>query len=300
MTVAPKRPVAVSVVVPTVDSPLIGQVVAALQRQTAQAAIGEIIVVGPRRRPDLPAGVRFLETARPLSAAAARNHGAAAARGSFLLFIDDDCLAAPDLVEHMLQARRAGYAVVGGSVTIEPGAYWRLCDNLLSFAGFLSSEPAGPRVYLPSLNFGIERALFEQVGGFDTRFPGAAGEDAELGLRLRERGVELFFEPRATVLHRPARASSGAVWRHLQNFGRATVTVRRDYAALAPRLNARLRPLSGAIRAAAPLMALWDVLGMLRTFPPLRQHCHALPGVLWARVAWYWGVADGLLVSKTL
>ncbi|GAB4204416.1 MAG: hypothetical protein OHK0022_29540 [Roseiflexaceae bacterium] len=299
MTAAPVRPPTVSVVIPTIGSPLIRQVVAALQRQTAQAAINEILVVGPRAGAELPEGARLLATPRPLSAAAARNHGAAAAHGDFLLFIDDDCLAAPDLVERMLAAHCAGHPVVGGSVTIERQGYWRLCDNLISFAGFLSSEPAGPRVYLPSLNFGIKRALFAEVGGFDTRFPGAAGEDAELCLRLRARGVVPFFEPRATVLHRPARASSGAVWRHLQSFGRATVTVRRDYATLAPRLHARLRPLGGAIRAAAPLLALWDVLGMLRTLPPLRQHWHALPGVLWARVAWYWGVVDGLLVSKT-
>jgi glycosyltransferase involved in cell wall biosynthesis len=288
-----------SIVIPNLHSPLIDQVVHALERQTARNQIAEIIVVGQDRHGRVPVGVRFVETPRPISAAAARNLGASHASGDYVLFLDSDCLAAPDLVERVLERHREGHAVVGGGVAVERAVYWTMCDNLLVFAPFLAATPAGPRDYLPSLNFSIERKMFLEAGGFDTRFPGASGEDMELCLRLRRRGFTPFFEPRAIVAHRPARASAGAVWRHLRAFGRTTVGIRRDYGGgAAPRLNPRLSPLSGLIMALAPVLALWDVVGIYRAVPALRRYWRALPGMAWGKIAWYWGVAEALMLYR--
>lgn len=285
----------ISIIIPNLHSPLIDQVVESLQRQTAPELIGEIIVVGQDRYGKVPASVCSIVTPRPYSAAEARNLGVREARGEILLFLDADCIAAPDLVERIWAARQAGHAVVGGSITIERGPYWRLCDNLLGFAGYLSTDPAGPRDYLPTLNLCLPRAVVLEVGGFDPRFLGAAGEDAELGMRLRAAGYTMHFEPRATLYHRSERLTPGAVWRHLQSYGRATMAARYGELRLAPRLTPRLRPLGSLIRAASPVLALWDLLGMLAQRPELRSYGYTFPGVLWARVAWYWGVVDGLL-----
>ena len=90
----------------------------------------------------IPAETRFVPTPQPISPAAARNLGARLASGEYLLFLDADCIAAPDLVERILARHRQGHAVVGSSMIIEADNYWVLCDNLLAFASFLSQSPA--------------------------------------------------------------------------------------------------------------------------------------------------------------
>lgn len=283
-----------SIIIPSLHSPLLDQVIESLRCQTAPQLIGEIMVVGQDRYGKIPADVRAIITPRPFSAAEARNLGVREARYDTLLFLDSDCIAAPDLVERIWAAHQAGHTVVGGSITIEQGPYWRLCDNLIGFAGYLSTDPAGPRDYLPTLNLSLPREVVQAVGGFDPRFLGAAGEDAELGMRLRSAGYTMHFEPRATLFHRSERLTPGSVWRHLQSYGRATPAASYGDKRLAPRLGPHLRPLGGLIRAASPLLALGDLGAMLTRRPELRRHWYTLPGLAWARVAWYWGVVDGL------
>ncbi len=288
----------VSVVIPNLHSPLLDEVLAALGRQTGAALISEIIVVGQHNGASLAPPARMVTTPRPLAAAAARNLGAQQASGDYLLFLDADCLAAPDLLARLYARHQEGHAVVGGSVALETGNYWRLCDNLLSFTPFLATATPGPRPYLPSLNFSLPRELLLAVGGFDESFPGAAGEDLDLSLRLRNQGQELFFEPRAIVYHRPQRSSARLVARHLRAFGRVHLRLQRRYAGrAAPHLSPRMRPWAGLILAAAPLLALADGLSLLGRQPPLRPYWPCLPGLVWGKAAWYWGLAEALLAT---
>jgi predicted AlkP superfamily phosphohydrolase/phosphomutase/GT2 family glycosyltransferase len=286
----------ISVIIPNLHSPLIDQVVAALRQQTASDALHEILVVGQDTHNLVPPGVQHIVTRTPLAAASARNLGARLASGTYLLFLDADCLAAPDLFEHLLARHQQGYAVVGGSIVLdEHERYWALSDNMLSFAPFLATAAPGPRRYLPSLNLSIARDVLYAVQGFDQRFPGAAGEDMDLSLRLRQRGYELWFEPRAMVRHCHQRASARDMWEHLRSFGRVHVALQRRYGKeAAARLDARMRPLSGAILAGSPLLALWDVLRLYQHTPALWRYAHALPGMVWGKMAWYWGVVEAM------
>jgi len=181
---------------------------------------------------------------------------------------------------------------------IEADTYWVLCDNLLSFASFLSQSPPGSRTYLPSFGFGISRALFNQVGGFDERFAGAAGEEVDLCLRLREAGHALYFDPAARVTHRPARLSARAMQRHLRMFGRAHYRVQRMHVASMRSPLAYLPPAAaGLILALSPLLACADIALLFPRSPELRAHSHASAGMIWGRIGWYLGVVEALLAA---
>ena len=134
----------VSIVIPTLHSPIIRDVIMSLDRQTASSCIREIIVVGQCTSDKVIPPARFVPTSRPVAAAVARNLGARIASGDVLLFIDSDCIAHPYLVECHLAHHMRGQMVVGGSIAVEKDdAYWRLCDNLLSFTSFLNIMPSG-------------------------------------------------------------------------------------------------------------------------------------------------------------
>jgi GT2 family glycosyltransferase len=285
-----------SIIIPNLHSPIINHVVAALQAQTAQVAIREILVVGQDRHGLIPPSVTHILTERPVSAAAARNLGARYASGDLLLFIDSDCIAAPDLVEQLLAAQAEGQRVICGAVQPEGGSYWTLADNLLVFAEYLPAAARGLRSTIPSLVLCLPRELFLAMGGFDERFPGAAGEDLDFGLRLREAGHPLNFEPRAQVCHKHPRTTAGGIWNHLRAFGRAHLRVARRHPTTLGGMARRLRRAHAALIIAAALpLALIDTLRLYTRHRALHRYLQAMPGVVWARTGWYWGLAEALL-----
>jgi glycosyltransferase involved in cell wall biosynthesis len=286
-----------SVVIPNLHSPIVDQVVAALDRQTARDAIAEIIVVGQDRYRRVPSHVSFIATPRPVSVNAARNIGARHACGTYVLLLDADCIAAPDLVERLLARHRAGHHVVGGGLAPEFGNYWVLVDNLVTFGSSLAFLPPGARNYVPGFVMSIERTALFAAGAFDERFAGAdGGDDQEFCYRMARRGYSLFFEPQASVFHRPQRASAAAVWDHLQRYGRQHLLVQRAHTDVAQsRIGPWLAPLAPLLLALAPLLALADTLLQFAAIPGLRRYWPALPGMIWARTAWYWGIAQALL-----
>ena len=136
--------------------------------------------------------------------AANRNHGAAHAAGPWFVFLDDDCLPEPGLIQaYAAVAQRGDRAVLEGRIS-PIGSRTRLDMECPV------NETGG---YLWSCNFAIRRELFEAVHGFDPDFPGAAMEDVELRTRLKKRGVAMEFVPAAGVLH-PWRQRKGT--RHIR------------------------------------------------------------------------------------
>lgn len=132
--------------------------------------------------------------------AANRNHGAAKASGEWLVFTDDDCLPEPGWL-----AAYAAAAAASSAIDVLEG-------RTLASGQRVSIDTEAPvnthGGYLWSCNFAIHRTLFEELGGFDTGFPGAAMEDVEFCARLRERGVPFSFVPGA-VVHHPWRRRKG-------------------------------------------------------------------------------------------
>jgi glycosyltransferase involved in cell wall biosynthesis len=286
----------VSVVVPSLNSPMIDRVLDALRCQNVAPL--EVLVVGLDQlglvRED--ALVRLLSTGQPVSPARARNLGAQAARGEVICYTDADCIARPDWIARLLERHSDGAQVVGGGVAVDRDDYWRLCDNVVAFTPFLASSAPGPRPYLPSLNLSIRRTLLEEFGGFDERFPFASGEDTDLSFRLRRAGHTLWFDPRAAVLHQHMRASPGDLWRHLYMFGKTYMEIYPRYPDILGSWR-RIRIAAGMpdlLQLLSPALAVADVIERIVRQPSMLAYVGTIPGQLLGMWAWYHGAAAAL------
>lgn len=164
---------------------------------------------------------RIVRSRDGLLPGAARNLGASQARGTWIAFIDADCIAEDDWLDAGLTVLAAGARMVGGSVI--DAQRWHpiaVTDNLLQFSHLSPARPAGPSELLPSCNLGIARVDFDRLGGFPA-VSLAAGEDILFCHRAARRWPhKLVFEPRMRVRHF-GRTTLGELWRHQERFGHA-------------------------------------------------------------------------------
>jgi len=275
-----------SIIIPNLNSPVIGRVLEALHRQSTGLERVEILVVGA----DAPGlvvedpWVRFLSTGRAANAPTNRNVGMQEARGELFLFLDADCIPEPDWLRAHRDRHAAGEQVVGGAVTFGRTNYLQLADNVSAFYELLPFTCEGQRPYLCTANLSVRRAVVEKAGRMDERLDRA--DDLEWTVRFRAHGYRLYFDPRARIYHDPPRRTMRAVWPHWTEDARDTLAVRLRYrdALGTPRLAGQ----RWFLLVAAPFIALWATA---RTFRSWRtwQYGHTLPLVYLTKLAWCWG-----------
>lgn len=73
--------------------------------------------------------------------------------------------------------------------------------------------------FFASNNFAVPRGLYQQLGGFDTNFPLAAGEDREFCDRWKHHGFSMRYAPAMEVNH-AHNLSWSSFWRQHFNYGR--------------------------------------------------------------------------------
>jgi glycosyltransferase involved in cell wall biosynthesis len=153
------------------------------------------------------AGARVLATGRPRSGPArARNLGAAAAHGDVLFFVDADVAVRPDTLDRVVAVfrREPAVAAMFGSYDTQPPAPNVVSQYKNLFHHFVHQTSRAEASTFWSGCGAVRRAVFLDLGGFDTSYARPAIEDIELGYRLTRAGhtIRLCHDLQVTHLKR--------------------------------------------------------------------------------------------------
>lgn len=217
----------ISVVIPTYNrAEKLKKSLTALSQQTFKSSEYEVIVVSDGCTDNTKDVVESfkpkLENLKLLSQenqgqGAARNRGFQATKGKYVIFLQDDIYADPNLLQEHLnthkQSNRTNTAVLGHiewHKGLEVNDIMRWSTGEFSFCSFFkghqfdfeSIKKNGAtfwHFYTSNISLSKELLLKES---FDLRFQGYGWEDIELGYRLtKKRNLKITYNPRAIVAH---------------------------------------------------------------------------------------------------
>jgi GT2 family glycosyltransferase len=164
-----------------------------------------IIVVDQTPAPHEPlAGlpIRLIRLPEP-SIPHAMNIAVEAAQTDIVLFVDDDVVPSPRLVDGHVEAYRDPdvWAVVGQ--VLQPGEEPEPIQQPADDLEFRFNDVAGRYVAnVIACNLSVKRDRFIALGGFDENFVGAAYRfETDFALRVVAAGGKVWFEPRAPIRH---------------------------------------------------------------------------------------------------
>lgn len=288
----------ISVVVPTFNRrEIVKRTVESLFAQKFHAGKYEVIVVVDGSEDGtadalrgMKAPCRFRIVEQPNGGlAAARNSGARVAEGDLLLFLDDDMLCVPELVEAHVEAHRSAPGTVGfGCILLSPESPPSLAAECFNreLGAFYLRQKAQSADALEDLehvfgNSSLARELLKESGGFDANF--RMREDLELWVRLAAMKVRPVYVERAIAYQYYAKTGADLI-RDSEAFAVADVMFARKHPEARTHGPLRLlertprwkRPLHriAAISPAAADMLLAPVCGLGQTFfrvPALRN-----------------------------
>ena len=201
-----------TVVIPTRDRPvMLADCLESIARSDYPLDLLDVVVVDDGAVGDArPAGVDAVCDRLDVSLlesngrgpSAARNLGASEARGSVLLFTDDDCRVDAQWLRTLtLSIRDTPTSAAGGRIVNQLG------DNRWSTASqrvidivyvYYNADPARA-TFVASNNLAVHADAFRKFGGFDEEFRWA--EDRDFCRRWLAAGCELIYVPAAIVEH---------------------------------------------------------------------------------------------------
>jgi GT2 family glycosyltransferase len=190
-------------------------VITALEQQAYPSDAYEVIVISDGSTDGTHAYLEAYRSTMPLrwfpqanrGPAAARNVGIQKAGGEFVVFIDDDVVAEPQLLaEHARSHHEAGQdaVVLGPLLTPEsfemvPWVRWEQEMLMKQYRALLRGDwqPSARQFYTG--NASLRRSHILAADGFDESFRRA--EDVELAYRLADRGLGFVFNMQAAGMH---------------------------------------------------------------------------------------------------
>jgi glycosyltransferase involved in cell wall biosynthesis len=145
--------------------------------------------------------------------ARARNRGAAAATGDWLIFVDADSQPSAGLFEEVAEQIQSGRCLAGGTTVRMDEKLWvaELFTWLWNYSSRMGRWLAGSFIF-------VEAATFRELGGFDQEL--FAAEELDLSRRLKHRSRETGRG--VVILHRHPLVTSArklrlyTLWDHLK------------------------------------------------------------------------------------
>ena len=210
----------VSIIIPVFNQSRFTLACLAAVREHSGELTYEVVVVDDHSSDDteevigrIP-GLVYLRAEANAGFIASCNRGAAAARGNFLVFLNNDTT----VTDGWLSALRETFdfepqAGLVGSKLVYPdgrlqeagGIVWR--DGSGWNRGKFQ-DPAKPEYnylrevdYCSAASVMIPKALFESLGGFDRKYAPAYYEDTDLAFKVAESGRKVLYQPLSIVVH---------------------------------------------------------------------------------------------------
>jgi GT2 family glycosyltransferase len=267
--------VRITVVVPTFRRPeLLVRCLAALAEQDLEQSDYEVLVVDDCSGDDTTDILATTEQKWPqlrwctqpdnAGPAAARNRGVDAANGEIILFLDDDIVAAENLVRthaELHEDHDYHFGVVGRvewhpGLEVTPFMRWLDTTDLqFAFDTWMRDGPIDrPWEAFYTCNLSMSAEMLAEVGGFDERFPYPAFEDIELGVRLARKGFRLEYRPQALAWNaRPITIEDFC--RRMERVGESSTLLKRAQ----PDLPFELPPIDPTERIGLREIARWSL-----------------------------------------
>ena len=141
------------------------------------------------------------------------NRAAKEAKGEYILFLNNDVQVQENWLKQLLNViRREDVGLVGsklimpdGSLQEAGGIVWRAADAWNYGRTKAIDDPDCNYLkeadYVSGACIIIKKTLWEDIGGFDTRFAPAYYEDTDLAFEVRARGYKVMYQPLSEVIH---------------------------------------------------------------------------------------------------
>lgn len=209
----------------TVIIPVYGEIdytlrcLASIAAYPAQLAF-EVIVVddcSPDKSADTLAhvnGIRLIRNEKNQGFIRSCNTGATAAQGEYLYFLNNDTEVTPGWLDELVRTFEefpgtgfAGSKLVypdgrlqeAGGIIWQDASAWnfgRYQDPLLPMYNYAREVD-----YCSGASIMVPKVLFDELGGFDEHYLPAYCEDADLALKIRDKGYRVIYQPLSTVIH---------------------------------------------------------------------------------------------------
>src|SRR5436309_10337407 len=212
--------VEISIIIPVFNQLRFTQACLASLQENQGTERFEVIVVddcstdGTAEAVALMPGVVYMHNETNSGFIASCNRGAEKARGNYLTFLNNDTLVRDDWLSALMDTFvEDPYAGIVGSKHIYPdgrlleavGVIWR--DAAGWNYGELDDASKPEYNYLREVDYCsaaalmIPKALFRDVGGFDSCYAPGYYEDTDLAFKVRRAGYKVLYQPLSKVIH---------------------------------------------------------------------------------------------------